>query len=136
MSAKVDQFCNELRDRLNTIEGRLQSVKTNMKSLPAQAEKALRDKLEEARSKVQAEKARIDKTRASIEARVQQKVAETREAVSEWKAKHETKKLNARADQAATYAADALDNAAASIDEAEEAILYAAVARLDADGVQ
>jgi hypothetical protein len=50
-------------------------------------------------------------------------------------AKRETRKLNARADRAETYAADAVDDAAARIDEAEEAILYAAVARLDAAAV-
>jgi chromosome segregation ATPase len=136
MSTKVDQLCNQLRDRVNTIEGRFQSVKTNMKALPAQAEKALQDKLEEVRTKVQAQKERIEKTRANLEAQAKQKVAETKEAISEWKAKHETRKLNARADRAETYATDALDSAAASIDEAEEAILYAAVARLDADAAQ
>jgi hypothetical protein len=39
MSAKVDQFCNQLRDRLNTIEGRLQSAKTNIQSLPEEPRK-------------------------------------------------------------------------------------------------
>jgi len=136
MSAKVDQFCDQLRDRLSTIEGRLQSVKTNMKALPEQAEKALRDKLAEARTKVQAQKERVEQTRANLKARGQQKVAETKEAVSEWKAKGETRILNARADRAEAYAADALDYAVASIDGAEEAILDAVVARIDADGAQ
>ena len=37
MSAKVDKFCDRLRDRLNAIAGRLQSVKTNVAALPDQA---------------------------------------------------------------------------------------------------
>jgi len=63
-------------------------------------------------------------------------MAGTKEAVSDWKAKRETRKLNARADRAETYAADAIDYAMTSIDEAEEAILDAVVARVDADAAQ
>jgi chromosome segregation ATPase len=136
MNAKVDQFCDKLRDRLNTIEGRLQSVKTNMKALPEQAEEALRDKLESARTKLQAQKERVEQTRANLKARAQQKMAETKEAVSEWKAKRETRKLNARTDRAEAFAADAIDDAVASIAQAEEAILDAVVARIDADAAQ
>ena len=40
--------------------------------------------------------------------------------MSEWKARRETRKLNARTDRAETYAADAIDFAVASIDEAAE----------------
>src|SRR5262249_39223822 len=114
MSAKVDQFCDQLRDRLNTIEGRLKSVKTNIQTMPEQAEKALRNKLDEARNKVQAQKERVEQTLANLKAQAQQKMAETKETVSEWKAKRETRKLNARADRAERYAADAIDYAAAS----------------------
>jgi hypothetical protein len=52
------------------------------------------------------------------------------------KARRETRKLNARADRAETYAADTIDSAVASIDEAEDAIHEAAVARIDTDAAQ
>ena len=52
------------------------------------------------------------------------------------KASRETRKLNARADRAETYAADTIDFAVASIDEAEDAILESAVARIDTDAAQ
>jgi chromosome segregation ATPase len=133
MSAKVDQFCDSLRTRLNAIEGRIESVKANVEILPKQAEKALRDMLDEARTRLQAQKERIEQTRANLKAHAQQKIAETKKAVSEWKAKRETRKLQARADRAEAYAADAIAFALATIDEAEEAILDAVVARIDAD---
>jgi hypothetical protein len=60
-------------------------------------------------------------------------VSETKEAVKDWKAKRETKKLNSRADRAEEYAADSIDYAIAAIDQAEEAILDAVIARCDAD---
>ncbi|HJZ91236.1 MAG TPA: hypothetical protein VKE40_10210 [Gemmataceae bacterium] len=136
MSAKVDEFRDTLRDRLDDVEGRLQSVKTNIETLSDQAEKALRDKLDQARAKLQGQKKRVEQTWANLQARAQQTMAETKEAVSEWRAKRETRKLNARADRAERYAADAIDFAVASIDEAEEAILEAVVARIDADAAQ
>ena len=52
------------------------------------------------------------------------------------KARRETRKLNARADRAETNAADTIDFAVAGIDEAEDAILEAALARIDTDAAQ
>jgi hypothetical protein len=136
MNTKMEQFCDNLRDRLNTMEGRCKSVRTNLQALPEEAENAWREKLEKARQTLQAQKARVEQTRSNLKARGQQKITETKEVVSEWKAKWETRKLNARADRAEAYAADAMDYAMATIDEAEEAILDAVVARFDADEAQ
>jgi ElaB/YqjD/DUF883 family membrane-anchored ribosome-binding protein len=136
MSAQVDQFCDMLRDRLNAIEGRLQCVMADVKGLPGKAEKALQDKLEETRSKLEAGKERVEQTRANLKARAQQMMAATKEAVTQWKAKGEKRKLQARADWAEAYAADAISNAMASLDEAEEAILNAIVARMDVDAAE
>jgi hypothetical protein len=136
MNAKVDQFTDKLRDRLNTIESRLESAKADMQSLANQGEQALRLKLDEARAKIHAQKERVDQARANLTAWGQQKLAETTEAVSQWKAKRETRKLNARADRAEAYAADAIEYAVASIDEAAAAILDAVVTRLDADAAK
>ncbi len=133
MSATVDEFCDVLRDRLNAIEQRFDSVKADMHSMPEQAEKPLRDKLDEIRSHLQAQKERIEQTRIDLKVRAHQKMVETKEAVSEWKAKRESRKLKARADRAEAYAADCIANALASIDEAEEAVLNAVLARIDAD---
>ncbi len=133
MSEKVDQFCDDLRDRLNAIDGRLQSVKAVLQGLAEGAEAALRAKLEEARTRLRAQKQQIEETRANLKARAQQMIAETRAAVSKWKAKGEKRRLLARADLAEAYAADAVSHALASIDEAEAAILDALVARKDAD---
>jgi peptidoglycan hydrolase CwlO-like protein len=136
MSAKVDQFCDALRDRLNAVEGWFESVKADVKGMPEKADKALRAKLDQVRTKLQAEKERVEKAQANLKARAQQKIAETKEMISEWKAKHETRKLQARADWAEAYAADAVAVALASIDVAEEAVLDAVMARMDADAAK
>ena len=136
MSERVDRFCDNLRDRLNAIEARVESVKSNVKALPGKAEKAVHEKVDEARANVQAPKERMEKTRADLKAWAEQKKAETRATIHEWKTKHEAKKLNARADRAEDYAGAAVAFALASIDEAEEAIFDAVAARMDADTVQ
>jgi len=136
MSEKVDQFCDKLRDRLTAIEGRLQTVKADIKSRSEEAGKALRGKLDQVRTRLHAEKEKVDKLRANLKARADQKIAETKEAINEWKKKHEMHKLQARADRAEANAADAIAYALFNIDEAEEAILDAVVARMDADAVK
>jgi len=136
MSAKVDKFCDSLRDKLNAMEARIESAKANVQALPGKADNAVQDKVDEARTKVQAQKERIEKTRADLKAWAEQKKAETQTTIREWKAKREAKKLNARADQAESNAEATLAVAMASIDEAEEAILDAVAARLDADAAQ
>jgi len=136
MSVKVDQFCDKLRDRLNALEGQMQSVKTSVKDVPAKAEKAVREKLHQARTKLEAQKERVEKARVELKARADQKVAEVKEAINEWKAKHEVRKLNARAERSEAYADAAMVLALASIDEAEEAALEAVAARMDADAAK
>ena len=133
MSATVDQFCGKLRDRLTAIEGRLHAVKADIETRSEEAGKALRGKLEDVRTKLHAEKERMEKLGANLKARADQKLAETKEAVNEWKQKHETQKLRARAERAEAYAADAVAYAVATLDEAEEAMLDAVLARMDAD---
>ena len=136
MSTVVDQFCDKLHDRLNAIEGRFESFKTDMQSLSGKAESVVRGKLEEARRTAEAQKKYIEEIRHNLQTMAQQKLAETKEAVKEWKARRETRKLGARADRAEAYAADAVAYAVAAIDRAEEAILDAAVARMDADAAK
>lgn len=133
MSAKVDNFCDNLRDKLNAVEARVESVKANIESLPGKMDKAVQVKADEVRATLQANKQRIEKTRSDLRAWAEQKNAATKEAIREWKAKGEAKKLTARADLTEAYAEAAVTVALATIDEAEAAILEAVAARYDAD---
>lgn len=133
MSARVDKFCDGLRDRLNSLETRVESVKANVQALPGKVEKAVHDKIDEARGKLRAQKERIDKARADVKAWAEQKKTETEATIREWQAKHEVQKLHARADRSEAYAESAVIVALYSLDEAEEAILDAVAARKAAD---
>jgi len=136
MNAKVDQFWDNLRERLNRVEARLNKARTNIQALPGQAEKAVRERLSELRRKLLTQKDRVDKARANLEAHAQQKVTETIEAIDQWKASREARKLLARADRAEANAADALEFAEFVVGQAEEAVFEAVVARIDAKAAQ
>jgi exonuclease VII large subunit len=133
MTVQVHPFSDKLRNRLDAIEERIQSAKSQILALPEQGEKAMSAKLDETRNELQSRKQRFEQTLARLKAHVQQKVAEAKEDIADWKAKRDLRKLNTRADRAEAYAADALDFALAAIDEAAAAILDAMVARIDAD---
>jgi hypothetical protein len=136
MSAKVDQFCDSLRDQLNLIEDRLLSAKVNLEALPEQAEKVVQAKLEQARTNLHAQKERVEQTWASLKARAEEQIAETTETVIRWKANREFRKLQVRADRAEAYAEHAIEFAVAAVSEAEAAILEAMAARMDVDALQ
>ena len=59
--------------------------------------------------------------------------AATSEKIAEWKTKHETAKLQRRAEVAERFADATIDLAAAALDEAEHALLQAWAARIDAN---
>jgi uncharacterized protein (DUF342 family) len=132
MSARVDQFCDKLRDRLNTLEDQLATLKTNVQKLPKQGEQALQKCLNEARTKIELEKKKVEQAQANLKTRVDQKIGQAKDTISQWKAKGELGMLNARAELAEQYAADAVYVAVAALSDAEEAILDAVIARNDA----
>ena len=132
MTARVDQFCDKLRDRLNTLEDQLATLRTNVQKLPKQGEQVLQKYLTEARSKIEVEKKKVEQAQASLKARAEQKIGQAKDAISQWKAKGELSMLNARAELAERYAADAVYVAVAALSDAEEAIIDAVIARNDA----
>ena len=136
MSARVDQFCDKLKDRLNSLEDQVLTLKTNVQKLPQQGEQALQKYLTETRSKIEQQKKKVEKARASLKARAEEKIGQVKEAVNEWKAKQEVSNVAARADFAEQYAADAVFIADAAVAEAEEAIIDALLARIDAENAK
>lgn len=130
MSAKVDQFCDQLRNRLNTIEAWIESAKTHLEALPEKARKAHQSKLEVARAKLQAQKERIEQTRAELKSPPESAIELLVESVIGWTAKPAVPEPHAGPDAAEAHVAATIDHALAGIDEVEDAALSAAVARL------
>ena len=136
MSERVDKFCDGLRDRLNAIEARVQSAKANIQALPGKAEKAVQDEVEEARAKLQAQKQQIEKTRADLKAWAEQKLAETQARGRRVEGEAGGQEAERPRGPGRGVCRGRHGLALASIDEAEEAILDAVVARMDADAAK
>ena len=134
MIAKVEEFWDRLRDRLNAIEAWLESVKADIRILPWNARMTLRSKLKDARTKLQAQKERVEQTRTELKSPPQLAAELLVESVIGWKAKPDVREPHAGPDAAAANAAAPIDHAVASIDEVKAATLYAAVATLPAAG--
>jgi membrane protein involved in colicin uptake len=135
MSDRVNKFCTSLQNKLNDLEGRMNSLKTSLRTAPKQAEDALHKQLDQAQQKVQSQKHAVAKAKTNVQNWTDQKKAEATATVDQWKANHEAKKLAHRADRAEEYATAAVQVAVSSIDEAEQAVFEAIAARLDAEAI-
>ena len=135
MSERINKFCQNLQTRLNDLESRTLALKERLKSAPKQAEEELHGQIARLQEKIDSQKKAANKARAEMENWFEQKKAEGKATVEQWKEKHEAKKLARRADRAEEYAAAAVLVALACVDEAEQAVLEAVAARLDAEAV-
>jgi hypothetical protein len=133
MSARVNQFCDNLRARLDSVEGRLKSVKTSIQALRVQSERSFGERIDLAGRQVQPKVERGDECWASPKAWALRNMVKLRAVFGEWRARQETRELNARADRAEAYAVGAIEYALDAIDEAEELIRGAVAAGIDAD---
>lgn len=130
MSTTVNQFCDRALDRLKAIEERLEAVKANLQRLPELEEAAVRSEFEASRTKVRTRPQGIKQARARLKSRSEQKMSE------ESKGTQTTPDLDTHADRAEANAVETIDHAAACIDDVEDAVLYAAIARLNADAAR
>ena len=133
MNEKINSFTNNLRDKLNAINGRLTSIKSTIEFASQETETTIESKLNEVKAKLKTKKNEFATYRTKLEHLVTEKESEVMSKVDEWKIKRETEHLNRRADRAEDYAASGIAVAMAAINEAEESVLEAIAARLDAD---
>jgi hypothetical protein len=131
MSDDVGRFCDDVHGKLETLEGRMDSLKLNIGT----TWHSLLEKLEEVRHKGEAAKQVVAEARANLEQWVNQKKAEAKGTIDQWVEDHETQKLAARAQEAEDCAGVAIVIALASIDDAERMVLEAIAARRDAEAV-
>jgi hypothetical protein len=133
MSTRLDQFCDKLRARLDTVEGRLRSVKSSLQALPVQAEEPFGGRIDLDGHQVEPPTKRVDESRARLKTWAQRNMAKTKVVFGAWRARQATRELKARADRAEAYAVGAINFALDAIDEAEELIRDAVAAGIEAD---
>jgi len=131
MSDKVSKFCDSVHEKLETLEGRMDSLKRNIGT----TWHSLQEKLDEVRHKGEATKQVVAEARTNLEQWLMEKKAEAKGTIDQWVEDRETQKLAARAQKAEDCAAIAIVIAEASIDDAERMILEAIAARREAEAV-
>lgn len=132
----TDELKQKLQRHVEVARKKLDEMKQDLASRRQEDQEALRQKREEIHKQVEAHKEQTRQLRADLESWERERVSHTKEAIASWRQKREIKKLQSRADRAEDYAVNAIVIAAMDADEAEEAVLDAVVARIDAETAQ
>ena len=127
--SKVSKFCDSVHEKLETLEGRMDSLKLNIGT----TWHSLQAKLDEVRHKGETTKQVVAEARANLEQWVKEKKVEAKGTIDQWVEDRETQKLAARAQEAEECAGIAIVIALASIDDAERMVLEAIAARREAE---
>ena len=133
MSARIDQFCENLGIKLTSIDNNMQELKAKIDSKAQTAEREVRTQLETVKKRIEQDRTKLETAQADIKKWVDDFKAASNEKIAEWKDKREKAKLQSRAENAERYGVAAAVIALAAVDEAEQAALEAWLARKDAD---
>jgi hypothetical protein len=136
VSEKFNNFCGELRTKINDADKRIKDLKTNAVDASEKAKVEAKAQLAALENKAKEQKASTAAAEAKVRAWVEEKKTMTHDKIAEWKEQRDAKRLDSRADLSEHYAITAMEIAAAAVDEAERAAVEAVVARMDADGIK
>ncbi len=136
MGERIDQFCENLRIKLTSIDNNMESLKAKIDSKARTAEQDVRSRLDDVDKRIEQDRTKVAAAQTDIKKWVDERKATTSEKIAEWKSKRELAKLGSRADSAERYAAAAAVVALAAVDEAEQASLEAWLTRRDAESAQ
>jgi chromosome segregation ATPase len=134
MSERIDQFCENLRLKLTSIDNNMQALKAKIDAKAKTAEQDVRAHLDSVKKRVEQDRSRVEAAQKELKKWLDEYRAVTKEKIADWKASGEGIKLRSRADFAEKYAKATAVVAAGAVDEAEQAALEAWLARRDADG--
>lgn len=136
MGERIDQFCENLRVKLTTIDKSTQALKAKIDSKAQNAEQEVRAQLNAVKKRIEQDRSKLIAAQSEVKKWADERKATANEKIAEWKAKREKARLQDRADGAQRYAATAAFIAVAAMDEAEQASLEAWLARKDAEAAQ
>ena len=130
MSVMIPQFYNKPKDALTLQGSQLPLVTASHQNTNGRsAQYHFASNLEDRQVTFEADRYRPKQAQANLSTRALLKIAETKEAINEWL--RETQQGNLYAGQSETHSVAVIKSALATVDAAEEAILDAAVARID-----
>src|SRR3974377_1579640 len=118
MSERIDQFCENLRVKLTSIDNNMQALKAKIDSKAQTAEQEVRTRLDAVKKRIDQERPKVAVAQADIKKWVEERKATTNQKIAEWKAKSEQARLKSWADFAESYAGAAAAFAWGSADGA------------------
>jgi hypothetical protein len=133
MSERIDQFCENLRVKLRSIENNMQALKSKIDARARTAEQDVRNELEGIKKRMEQDRAKVAVAQADTKKWLEECRTATNEKIAEWKAKSEKARLQSRADIGEKYALGAAVVALEAISQAQQASLEAWLARKDAE---
>ncbi len=135
MSERMSRLCDELRIRLHGIDRRLEALKSNGVATFNNSQEALESRLDRVEQRIYDNRVTVEFANVRVKTWLAEKKAASFTGSPLWKERHKAHQLEARADDAETYAIAVFELAAAAADEATLAVLQALLARNDADVV-
>lgn len=132
MSERIDQFCENLRMKLTSLDKNMQQLRATIDSKAQTAEQEVRTRLDAVKNRIAQDRTKLETAQADVKKWVDDFKLASNEKIAEWKAKREKAKLRSRAENAERYAVAAAFVALAAVDAAEQAALEAWLARKDA----
>lgn len=129
----ADSLKQKLSQHIDAAKTKLDAMKKDLMGMHEEDMQALQEHRDEIQKRLAEQKERANKMKTDIANWNKEKVAHTQEAIGSWRKQREIDKLLNRAERAEDYAIDMVTTAAYDFDEAEQAILEAVAARLDAN---
>jgi hypothetical protein len=136
MGQQINQLYQNLRVKLANTKSHIDSLNAKMEAKAQHAEQEVRDEFDKLQKRIEQDRTKVKAAQAEVKNWVDARKSATAAKIAEWKAKHETSRLQNRADSAERYAAASIDVALAAIDDAEQAAIEAWIARQDASAAQ
>jgi hypothetical protein len=131
MSDKINKLCDSVHEKLESLEGRMESLKLNHGT----TWHFLQEKLKALRNNGEATTQADTDARTCLDRWVKEKKVEPQGEIDQWVEGHDSQRLATRAQETEDCAELALEIARASIDDAERMILEAIAAWRDAEAV-
>jgi hypothetical protein len=96
MSERIDQFCENLRIKLTSIDKKMQQLKAKIDSKAQTAEREVRTQLETVKKRIKQDRTKVETAQADVKKWVDEFKLASNEKITEWKAKREKAKLQIR----------------------------------------
>jgi phage gp46-like protein len=135
MSERMSRLCDGLRIKLHGIDRRLEALKSNGAATFDKSQDVLESRLDRVEQRIYDNRVTVEVANVRVKAWLAEKKAASVTGSPLWTERQKAHQLEARADDAETYAIAVFELAAAAADEATLAVLQALLARNDADVV-